>query len=71
MIGSAEEIARTIGIAERVEILDILQFVTMNLYELSLSKSIQRQVTIANLVARYNKIVEKCEADQSLQIKLG
>lgn len=71
MIGSAEEFARQIGIANRVEILDILQFVTMNLYELSLSKSVQRQVTIASLVDKYNKIVENCEADQSLQIKLG
>ncbi len=71
MIGSAEELARQIGIADRVEILDILQFVTMNLYELSLSKSVQRQVTIASLVSKYNKIVENCEADQSLQIKLG
>lgn len=71
MIGSAEEFARQIGIADRVEILDILQFITMNLYELSLSKSVQRQVTIASLVDKYNKIVENCEADQSLQIKLG
>ncbi len=71
MIGSAEELARSIGIAERVEILDILQFVTMNLYELSLSKSVQRQVTIASLVEKYNKIVENCEADPSLRIKLG
>lgn len=71
MIGSAEEFARQIGIADRVEVLDILQFVTMNLYELSLSKSVQRQVTIASLVDKYNKIVETCEADQSLQIRLG
>jgi hypothetical protein len=71
MIGSAEELARQIGIADRVEILDILQFVTMNLYELSLSKSVQRQVTISNLVGKYNKIIENCEADQSLRIKLG
>lgn len=71
MVGSAEELARSIGIAERVEILDILQFVTMNLYELSLSKSVQRQVTIASLVEKYNKIVENCEADPSLRIKLG
>lgn len=71
MIGSAEEFARQIGIADRVEILDILQFITMNLYELSLSKSVQRQVTIASLVDKYNKIIESCEADRSLQIKLG
>jgi hypothetical protein len=71
MIGSAEELARQIDIADRVEILDILQFVTMNLYELSLSRSVQRQVTIANLIDKYNRIVENCEADPSLRIKLG
>jgi hypothetical protein len=71
MIGSAEELARSIGIADRVEILDVLQFVTMNLYELSLLKAVQRQVTIENLTNKYNEIIAKCEADQSLQIKLG
>lgn len=71
MIGSAVELAKLLGIADRVEILDVLQFVTMNLYELSLSKAVQRQVTIENLANKYNEIVVKCEADQSLQIKLG
>lgn len=71
MIGTAEELARSVGIAERVEILDVLQFVTMNLYELSLSKSVQRQVTINGLVRKYNEIVKNCEADQSLRITLG
>jgi hypothetical protein len=71
MIGSAEELARSIGIADRVEILDVLQFVTMNLYELSLLKAVQRQVTIESLANKYNEIIAKCEADQSLQIKLG
>jgi hypothetical protein len=71
MIGSAEELARSVGIADRVEILDVLQFVTMNLYELSLSKAVQRQVTIENLANKYNEIVTKCEADRSLQIRLG
>jgi hypothetical protein len=71
MIGSAEELARSVGIEHRVEIFDVLQFVTMNLYELSLSKAVQRQVTIENLVNKYNEIIKRCEADQSLQIKLG
>lgn len=71
MIGPAEDIARELGIADRVEILDVLQFVTMNLYELSLSKAVQRQVTISALVSKYNDIVKSCEADQSLQIRLG
>jgi hypothetical protein len=43
----------------------------MNLYELSLSKSVERHVTIASLIKKYNEIVEKCEADKSLKIKLG
>ena len=71
MIGPAEELARSLGVAERVEILDVLQFVTMNLYELSLFKPVQRHVTINSLVEKYNEIVKSCEADQSLRITLG
>lgn len=71
MIRPAEELARSAGIGDRVEVLDVLQFVTMNLYELSLSRSVQRQVTIDTLIDKYNEIIESCEADQSLRIRLG
>jgi hypothetical protein len=71
MIGAAEGLAESLGIEGRVEIMDALQFVTTNLYELSFFKSSERRVTLERLVEKYNEIVSAHENDQSLLIRIS
>jgi len=59
------------GIAHRVEVVDAGQFITTNLYELSLFDSSKRKITIDSFVAKYNEFVDSSETDPSLKIILG
>jgi hypothetical protein len=67
---AAEVMAETKGIAGRVEIMDAIQFLAANLYELSLFKTSERRITIEKLVERYNQIVDAHEPDPSLKISI-
>ena len=67
-ISVAEALAENIGIEGRVEIMDALQFLAANLYEMSLFKASDRKVTVFRLVEKYNEIVAEHEADPSLRI---
>ncbi|MBI3524769.1 MAG: DUF4928 family protein [Betaproteobacteria bacterium] len=71
MIGAAEGIAETLGVDGRIEIMDALQFLTANLYEMSLFKAAQRKITVEKLIEKYNEIVLKHESDTSLRISIG
>jgi hypothetical protein len=68
MIGAAEGLAETIGIDGRVEIMDAVQFLAANLYELSLFQASDRRDTVVRLIEKYNEIVAAHEADASLRI---
>lgn len=71
MIGAAEGMAETLGIDGRVEIMDALQFLAANLYEMSLFKASQRKITMERLAKKYNEIISEYESDASLRINLG
>lgn len=71
MIGAAEGAAENLGIDGRVEIMDALQFLAANLYEMSLFKAAQRKITIEKLAEKYNEIIFKHESDASLRIDFG
>lgn len=71
MIGAAEGMAETLGIEGRVEIMDALQFLAANLYEMSLFKAAQRKITMERLAKKYNEIISEHESDASLRINLG
>ena len=68
MIGAAEGLAENFGIDGRVEVMDALQFLAANLYEMSLFKAADRKVTVVKLIEKYNEIILKHEADLSLRI---
>ncbi|MEB0135708.1 DUF4928 family protein [Actimicrobium sp. CCC2.4] len=68
MIGAAEGLAENAGIEGRVEVMDALQFLAANLYEMSLFKAADRKVTVIRLIEKYNQIVAAHEADASLRI---
>lgn len=67
-IAVAEGLAEQHGIDGRVEVMDALQFLAANLYELSFFKGSERRVTVVRLVEKYNEIVAAHEADKSLRI---
>lgn len=67
-ISVAEGLAENIGIEGRVEIMDALQFLAANLYEMSLFKADDRKFTVLKLMRKYNEIVAAHEADRSLRI---
>jgi hypothetical protein len=67
-VGVAQGLSETHGIEGRVEVMDALQFLAANLYEMSLFKAADRRIKVAQLVEKYNEIVAANEADASLRI---
>src|SRR6266699_1482693 len=66
----AEGLANNIGLADRIDIFEIEQFVALNLYEIANFAADGRKVAVADLVERYNEIVDEVETDTSLRIEL-
>ena len=67
----AESLADDKGIADRIDVFDIEQFLASNLYELGLFAPSGRKETAAKLISAYNAIIDSCETDPSLKISLG
>lgn len=67
-VGVAQGLAETHGIEGRVEVMDALQFLAANLYEMSLFKAGDRRIKISQLVEKYNEIIAANESDASLRI---
>ena len=63
--------ADMMGIGDRVEIFAAEQFLATNLHELSGFKTENRHPSFNLLIERYNAIVDECETDPGLKIKLG
>lgn len=55
---------------DRVDIIDATQFLTANVYEHSLFAAADCRVTLDKIFKRYNEIVEDCETDPVLKIRL-
>ena len=66
----AEEMASSLGLDKRIEVLDIEQFLVTNLLEWSSFSASQRKGHFSVLVDHYNRIVGDCETDPSLKIEL-
>lgn len=55
--------------ADRVDVLDIAQFLTANVYERSLFQAGKCKVTLQGIIERYNEIVAECETDPVLRVR--
>ena len=66
--GGAKALAKNLDLSERVEILELEQFVATNVLEWSRFQREQRPVTVRELIDCYNRIVSRCETDPSLKI---
>ncbi len=69
--GGAHALARNAEIADRIDILEIEQFVATNVYEWSAFIQAKRPPKVAELVEEYNKIIDSSETDPSLKISIG
>lgn len=69
-VAGAAFLLRNSNIAHRVDVLDIGQFLTANIYERSLFKAADCKVTLSKLLERYNEIVSSCETDPTLRIQI-
>ena len=70
-VGGAKALARSLALAERIEILELEQFVATNVLEWSRFQREQRPLTVRELIECYNRIVSKCETDPSLRIVIA
>ncbi len=70
-VGGAQSHAADEGLQDRVEVLEVTQFVAANIAELSGFSSEKRPVIIRDLLSKYNEIVDQCETDPSLRVKLN
>ncbi len=68
-LAAAEAIAENMGLAERIEIFEIEQFISSNLYEIGKFAAEGRRSAITDLIQRYNEIIESVETDPSLKIE--
>jgi hypothetical protein len=70
-IGGANALARNAGLGDRIDILEVEQFIATNIYEKSKFTESQRANTVSDLMGRYNRIVEMSESDPSLRVVVG
>lgn len=67
-VHTALNLAEDADLAGRVEVWDIQQFLSANVYEHSLFDETKRNSTLSDIITRYNDIVSKTETDPSLRI---
>ena len=68
-VRTALDLASDAGLEDRVEVWDIQQFLSANIYEHSLFDEANRNSTIADIIDKYNEIVLASETDPSLRIE--
>lgn len=68
-VHTAMTLVEDAGLAGRVEIWDIQQFLSSNVLEHSLFVDGNRNTTLGDIIERYNAIVESVETDPSLRIE--
>ncbi len=69
-VKTARDLAEDAGISERLEVWDIQQFLSMNVYEHGLFEHDERMKTVSRIVTGYNNIIDKYESDPSLKIDM-
>lgn len=69
-VGGARAFAKQTGVEERIDVIEIEQFLAANLYEHSKFSRDSRVATVGSLVEAYNDMVAECETDPSLRIEL-
>lgn len=69
-VGTARDLAEDAGIGGRIEVWDIQQFLSTNVYEHGVFDHTGRAGIINTIVIEYNGIIDRYESDPSLKITL-
>ncbi len=69
-VKTARDLAEDAGISERLEVWDIQQFLSTNVYEHGLFERDERRKTVSRIITGYNSIIDQHESDPSLRIDL-
>ncbi len=69
--GGAAALGKNAVAADRIEILEIDQFIAANVYEWSGLEHARRSHSMKELVEAYNRIIDQCETDPSMKIAIG
>jgi len=70
-VGGAIALAKNADVAERIDVLEIEQFIATNVYEWSAFQQTKRSLNVRQLVESYNRIIDECETDPSLRVIVG
>jgi hypothetical protein len=70
-VALAEDLANELSIAERVDVIDFIQFIVANIHERSAFDKTGRSEQMEALVERYNEIISNFENDPSLKIEIA
>ena len=70
-VSTALSLAEDANLEGRIEVWDIQQFLSTNIYEHCLFDDTKRDSVLTNIVERYNGIIQKTETDPSLRIEFG
>src|SRR5277367_6881718 len=64
-----EGLADNAGLADRIDVFEVEQFIALNLYELGKFGAEGRRVAVSDFVTRFNEIIDDVETDPSLKIE--
>ena len=69
--GGARALAHNASLADRIDILEIEQFIATNIYVKSGFEESKRTMAVQDILQRYNQIIDSSESDHSLKVVLG
>lgn len=65
-----EGLASNKGLADRIEVFEIEQFMALNIHEFSRFVAAQLKPTVTDLIQKYNEIIDAVETDPSIKIAI-
>lgn len=68
-VGGAKALSKQAGVDDRLDVIEIEQFIATNVYEWSVFERDSRPGAVRAIIERYNRIVAECESDPSLRIE--
>ena len=69
-VGGAIALAKNADVAERIDIIEIEQFIATNVYEWTAFQQTKRALSVRQMIEAYNRIIDQCETDPSLKIEM-
>ncbi|BCH63260.1 hypothetical protein RvVAT039_04760 [Agrobacterium vitis] len=68
-VGGAKALSKQAGVDDRLDVIEIEQFIATNIYEWSAFEQDARPTTVQEIIERYNRIIADAESDPSLRIE--